>query len=315
MKHSILILIISILAVIGCSAQGKKNSIGPSQIKTEAELLDFYRQYSAFTDPGEYGYLYDNLPASLEELCRIIKSQYINPYELQMYEGQIPKERPNEIMKYPTVKLALEGLLSYDSSGLVQNRKPKDRLVLICRDNAILLASILKYRGIPARVRYGFAPYLMPDFHASHVICEVWNEKDKRWMLVDPSTNMIDFSRNQFDFSNDVWQKMQKKEIDPNCYGVPGRHTGLLPITMIVCGDLASILGTEYATYQFPSILSYAMQNNNQLTPEQIEMFNRISEHMKSLDADTISKLQEIYSDTPQIHFTETFNQNEKGRK
>jgi hypothetical protein len=315
MKHSILILIISILAVIGCSAQGKKNSIGPSQIKTEAELLDFYRQYSAFTDPGEYGYLYDNLPASLEELCRIIKSQYINPYELQRYEGQIPMERANEMMKYPTVQLALEGLLSYDSSGLVQDRKPEDRLVLICRDNAILLASILKHRGIPARVRYGFAPYLMPDFHASHVICEVWNEDDDRWMLVDPSTNRVDFSRDQFDFSNDIWQKMQGKEIDPNVYGVPGRHTGLLPITMIVCGDLASILGTEHATYQFPSILSDAMQNNNQLSTEYIKTLNRISKLMKSLDADHVSKLQKISDDTPQIQFTETFNSNEKGRK
>ena len=184
-KPSICVLLITVLATLGYGDQGNKtNTVAAGQIKTEAELLDFYRQYSSFTDPGEFAYLYDNLPATLEELCRIIKSQYINPYELPMYEGRIPKERSNEIMKYPTVQLALEGLLSYDSSGIVQDRKPEDRLVLICRDNAVLLASILKHRGIPARVRYGFAPYLMPDFHASHVICEVWNEKDNRWMRI-----------------------------------------------------------------------------------------------------------------------------------
>ena len=126
---------------------------------------------------------------------------------------------------------------------------------------------------------------------------------------------MADFSRDQFDFSNDVWQKMQKKEIDPNVYGVPGRYTGLITMTMIVCGDLASILGTEYATYQFPSILSEAMQNDNQLSSESIEILNRISEGMKSLDADNVPKLQEIYNNTPQIHFTGTFNQAEKGGK
>ena len=316
MKNSICVFIVSILAVIGCNAQeNQTNSIHAGQIRNEAELLDFYRQYSQFTDPGEYAYLYENMPDSLEALCRIIKSQYTNPYVLLMGGGQIPEERANDIMKYPTVKLALEGLLSCDSSGLAPDRKPEDRLFLICRDNAILLASILKSRGIPARVRYGFAPYLMPGFHSSHVICEVWNEKENRWMLVDPSTNMADFSRDQFDFSNDVWQKMQKKEIDPNVYGVPGRYTGLITMTMIVCGDLASILGTEYATYQFPSILSEAMQNDNQLSSESIEILNRISEGMKSLDADNVPKLQEIYNNTPQIHFTGTFNQAEKGGK
>jgi len=313
MKNSICVFIVSVLAVIGCSAQeNQTNSIHADQIRNEADLLDFYRQYSEFTDPGEYTYLYENLPDSLEGLCRIIKSQYINPYVLAMGGGQIPKERINDMMKYPTVKLALEGLLSYDSSGLVQDRKPEDRLFLICRDNAILLASILKYRGIPARVRYGFAPYLMPDFHASHVICEVWNEKDKRWMLVDPSTNMIDFSRDQFDFSNDVWLHLQNKEIDPDKYGVPGRYTGLVTMAMIICGDLASILGTEYATFQFPSILSYAFQNNNQLTAEHTETLNRISDLMKSLDADNLTKLQEIQNNTPDIQFTKTFNHVEK---
>src|SRR4030042_2423536 len=209
MKRLLFIIMIPIMTAVGCNAQQTKENE-----QNNNSLLNFYRQYSEYTDPGEYAYLYDNLPDSLPELCRIIKSQYIIPFELPAYEGQIPEERINDMMKYPTVKLALEGLLSYDSSGLVLDRKPEDRLVLICRDNAVLLASILKYRRIPARVRYGFAPYLRPGFHASHVICEVWNENENRWMLVDPSTNMIDFNRDQFEFSNDVWRKLKEKEID-----------------------------------------------------------------------------------------------------
>jgi hypothetical protein len=189
----------------------------------------------------------------------------------------------------------------------VKDRKLEHRLVLTCRDNAILLASILKYRGIPARVRYGHSSYLIPGFHASHVICEVWNEKDSRWMLVDPSTDMVDFSRDKFDFSNDDWLKMQQKEIDPNLYGSPGKGTGLVSIVGKVCIDLASILGTEYTIYQYPPILDYAFENNNQLTSEHIEILNRISELMKSLDADNLSKLREIYNNTPEIQITKSF--------
>jgi len=310
MKNSIIILILSILAAIGYGAQeNQTKSVVASQIKTEADLLDFYRQYSSFTDPGEYEYLYKNLPDSLQELCRLIRSQYINyGWELDKYRELIPQERWNESGKYPTVKSALEGLLSHDSRGLVKDRKPEDRLMLICRDNALLMVSMLKYRGIPARVRYGFAPYLIPGFHANHVICEVWNEKENRWMLVDPSADKIDFAREEFDFSYDVWLKMQKKEIDPQLYGMPGmnEYNGSPLMTSVICYDLASILGNEYPIGQYSPILDYVFQNK-QFTAEQVEILNRISELIKSLDANNISELQKIYNSTPEIQFTEKF--------
>jgi len=323
MKKSICVYIISVLAVIGCIGQeNPKKSVIASQIKNEADLLDFYSQYGTYTDPGEYAYLYEHLPDSLLGLCRLIRSQYINyGWELDNYRELIPKERWNESAKYPTVKSALEGLLSYDSRGLVKDRIPANRLMLICRDNALLLASILKYRGIPARVRYGFAPYLIPGFHSFHVICEVWNEKDKRWMLVDPSAGMVDFSREEFDFSYDVWVKMQHKEIDPALYGMMGKFTGLVPITLIVCTDLASLLGNEYPVGQYPPLFDDAVQNNNQFTAKQTEMINRICELMKSVDADNLSELQDIYNNTPQFQFTKSFdprtitNENDAGVK
>ena len=313
MKNTLFILMISILMEFGCAENSTPKPDG--QIlknkfnKDSISVLDFYRQYSSFTNPGEYGYVYKNLPDSLSELCSLIKSQFIHPYaELPQYREQIPKERWNyESLKYPTVNSILKGLLSYDSRGLVKDRKPEDRLVLGCREYAIVLASVLKYRGIPARARYGHATYIMPEFHVSHVICEVWNENDKRWMLVDPGLNMIDFSREKFDFSNEAWLQMQKKEIDPNLYGNPGQYSGLVSILAKVNGDLASLLGTEYTIYQYAPILDYAFQNKNQLTSRHIETLNRISELMKSIDADNLSKLQEIYDNTPEIQITKSF--------
>ena len=235
---------ISILTTIGCNAQ--QNTELTEQEQSNNSVLDFYRQCSEFTDPGDLAYLYDGLPDSLPVLCQLLKSQTIHPFaELRRYRDQIPEERTNEDQLYPTVRSMLEGLLSYDSSGLTRNRKPADRLLLGCRHNSILLASILKYRGIPARVRCGHVNYLRPGFNMSHTICEVWNNNDKRWMLVDPSTNMIDFSKEKFEFSNELWLKMQNKEIDPKQYGFPGRYTGLVSIIGKLRPDLASILGTE----------------------------------------------------------------------
>jgi sulfatase modifying factor 1 len=313
MKTSILTLIIIFYLIGYCYAQNNtKKSDVPLQKNTyeqaDSSLLNFYRQYSSFTDPGEYKYLYKNLPDSLPELCSLIRSQFINyGWELDMYREQIPKERWNESLKYPTVKSALEGLLSYDSSGLVKDRKPEDRLVLICRDNAILLASILKYRGIPARVRYGFAPPLIPGFHSNHVICEVWNKNDHRWMLVDPSADMVDFSYDNFDFSNDVWLKMQNKEIDPKLYGMVGQYTGLPMITAALCHDLSSILGTEYPHFHYAPIVEQTFINEGQLSEEQIRLLNRISNMMTSINTKSISELKDIYNNNSQIQITKSF--------
>jgi hypothetical protein len=293
---------ISILIATGCYAQ--KNTYE----QADNSVLDFYRQYSSFTDPGEYAYLYAYLPDSLPALCSLIKSQFIHPYgELNKYRELIPKERWNEMFSYPSVKSILEGLVSFNSSGLTKERKPEDRLVLGCQQNAILLASILKYRGIPARVRCGHVTYLIPDFHTSHTICEVWNEDENRWMLVDPSTDRIDFSPEKFDFSYDAWLQMQNGEIDPNQYGIPRRYSGFVSIVAKVNTDLASVLGTEYPINQYAPMLDYAFENNDQLTAELIETLNNISELMKSLDADNISELREIYSSTPEIQITKSF--------
>ena len=300
MKNTVLIFLIFILTISGCSPQQNVKFTGKESV------LGFYKQYSTFTDPGEYAYLYKNLPDSLPELCSLIKSQFIHPFtELPQYSELIPKERWNESVNYPTVKSILKGLISYDSRGIVKDRKPENKLVLGCHEYAIILASIMKYRGIPARVRCGHATYLVPGFHESHTICEVWNKNDKRWMLVDPSTNMIDFKRDKFDFSNDTWIQMQQGKIDPNLYGLPGIYTGVASIVGKISPDLAYLLGNEYPLNQYAPMLDFVFKNNK-LTKEQTEIVNRISELMKLLDATNLSKLQEIYDNTPQIQMTKT---------
>jgi hypothetical protein len=249
----------------------------------------------------------------LPGLCNLIKSQFIHPYaELPKYREQIPKERWGEMFRYPSVKSILKGLHSYDSLGIVKNRAPENRLILGCQQNAILLASIMKHRGIPARVRSGHANYIMPGFHISHTVCEVWNENEMRWMLVDPSMNMVDFSRDKFDFSNELWLKFQNQEIDPNLYGIPRRYTGLVSILGKVCTDLSSILGTEYPINQYAPILEGAFNENIQLSTDQIETLNEICELMKSIDSENLSKLQEIYNSNPDIQITKSFDHTSK---
>ncbi|MCA9735670.1 transglutaminase [candidate division KSB1 bacterium] len=218
--------------------------------------LTFYTTYGTYTDPGDYAYLYKSLPDSLTELCELLKCQFIHPVDIGPYRDVIPKNRYYEDDQFPTTEKLLAGLLALDERGLTFDRKPQNRLVVSCRYHALLLASILKYKGIPARLRYGYAPYLSrnKDLHIAHVICEVWNADEKRWMFVDPDRKMVDFPRDAFEPGSTVWLQLQNGESDkPEKYGVPGSW-GEANILGSVCHDFYAVLGQELLYWQQPPL-------------------------------------------------------------
>lgn len=269
-------------------------------------LPDFYLKYSKFTDPAKYAPLYKNLPAGLLELCHVIRTQFIHPFvELPRYRELFPKERWDESNKYQTVEQILRGLVKHDPRGLTLYRKPQHRLVLGCREYALLFASIMKSRGVPVRLRAGHSKIIHPILRLSHTVCEIWDKKKGDWLMVDPSLAKVDFPGEEFDFIHDAWQKMQKGELDIQLYGIPGRYSGFASIIGKIPHDLAMLLGVEYSMYQYASVLEDAFKNKK-LTEEQIATFNKVSELMKTVNSENLSKLQVIYNNTPFLQMTRT---------
>lgn len=138
----------------------------------------------------------------------------------------------------------LKALVARNPRGVTVEREPAERLVLSCRYYAMLLISILKHQGVPARVRVGFASYVHPasSRHFDHWIAEVWNEREGRWMFVDPDFKRIDFEG--FELAGEVWVRARRGEIDPEKYGF---HVwwGLAYVLSNVCHDLFSCLNHE----------------------------------------------------------------------
>lgn len=58
----------------------------------------YYREQSPITDPGEYGSLYDGLPADIPGLCRIVQALIIHYLDGERLFGYaVPEERLSEI--------------------------------------------------------------------------------------------------------------------------------------------------------------------------------------------------------------------------
>lgn len=267
-----------------------------AQQKAQQSILDFYCQQTKYTDPGEYVYLFENLPESIDELCDLIKCQLVHPADLPYYPGIFPSNRQQwEDEQYPGVKEILAGLLEYDSRGLVEDRKIENHLLISCRYHSILLASILRNRNIPVRLRWGFAPYIAPGsgYSIHHAICEVWNEQDQRWMFVDPDRNMVDFDREKFELGGDVWLQYLQGEIDPDKYG-GGGFWGREQILDMFIHDLPSVLGYEATYWEYPPLMENGEVDINNLEPEQIEILNEIALQLQKPD-ENLNELKSVY--------------------
>ncbi len=276
----------------------------PKNIKLEKveNTLDFYKNYSKYTNPGKYDYLFEKLSDSLQDLCELIKCQFIHPVDLEPYKNLIPENRHYEDRKFPSAEKLLAGLLALDTNGLSFERKPENRLVVTCRYHSILFASILKSRGIPVRLRYGFAPYLAPgtDLHISHAICEVWNEKTKRWMYVDPDRKMVDFPRGEFETGNEAWIKFRNGEIeDPNKYGVPDTW-GEIMILGTIYQDFLCVLGYEPLYWEYP-VSQFLSNNISTVDPQRLKVLDEIANLMNNPDKN-LNELIEIYKENKFLH-------------
>lgn len=59
--------------------------------------LKYYTEQSAMTDPGEYGWMLDDLPCDVEGLCRVVQGLVFHYREGWMFGYSIPEERLPEI--------------------------------------------------------------------------------------------------------------------------------------------------------------------------------------------------------------------------
>jgi len=179
---------------------------------------DFYLSQSSRTDPGELAFLFESLPRDNDALCGLIKKQFIHPAEIGQYRDVLAEERYFEDTTYQSVSAMLSGLLKYDSRGLTMERDPQDRLVVACLHHSLLFASVLRERGVPVRIRFGFAPYIGrmfgKDLNVAHVVCEVWDDEKSGWIYVDPDRHMVGFPSEDFICGSEAWQKLRQHDID-----------------------------------------------------------------------------------------------------
>jgi len=131
-----------------------------------------------------------------------------------------------------TMEKRLARTLELDPRSLTEPRHLEKKQIGNCRDHSLLLVSILRHQGIPARARCGFAAYFMPNHFEDHWVVEYWNAKQNCWVMVDAQLDklqqdalkvnfdVLDVPRDQFIVGGKAWQMCRTGEQDPNKFGI-----------------------------------------------------------------------------------------------
>lgn len=269
---------------------------------------EHYLRQTSYTDPLEYSYLYEGIPNNITDICNLVNQQLIHPAKLGQYPDVIPNESEIWNNEPKSVSEILKILIERDKGGIYSDKAPKDRVIVTCRGFTLLLVSILRFKGIPARARAGFAPYIMNNgVNIDHWICEYWDDTRNQWILLDADFLKIDIPKEEFKYVANVYLDALEGRINPLDYGWE-ESWGMAYIISYLNIDLLFILYeepwyipktklTEALNWEHKSEFISAVKNLNN---KDIELIKTIAELLSEPDNNFIA-LKEIIAQNNQL--------------
>jgi len=279
-------------------------------VKGNPRTLDFYVHHSLITNLGKYSHTFDDLPHDIQSLVSIIQGLVVSlPWE-DAYGLDIREERQKEIY-LRTVPEMLKRIFELDSSSLTVKRPPEKRKVGLCRDFAVLLVSMLRHQGVPARPRVGFAGYYRAETprYWDHRIAEYWNDRLNRWVLVDAMTEKpilerlrfkidpLDINSNsQFLLAGDVWRRCRAGKAKPLEFGDSPDDLGMSPIRYALLHDFDYLNKNELVGFDaWHELIS---KPEEEVTKQDKNLLDEIAEMTCHVDSQ-LKALRNLYQKTP----------------
>jgi hypothetical protein len=206
--------------------------------------IDKWTDHSPMSDPADHAAVIAALPSDISALNGIIQGVLIHTECLAAYG--LDDAGPLSRATLPVAD-RLDAIFESDARHLLIPRPPGKRAVGTCRDFALMLCSFLRSKGVPARVRCGFANYFSSPWE-DHWVCEYWDERAQRWSLSDPQIDGLhkdrfriefdpkDVPRHAFVTAGEAWLDCRGAKADPDHFG-QGKITGLWFIKVNVLRD------------------------------------------------------------------------------
>jgi hypothetical protein len=273
---------------------------------------NFFTQQGPLSNPGDYAHLYAGLPTDVGDLCKIVQGTTIHIFWAERYGYPLSPERQAEV-QLRTMPRRLARMIELDPSPLTQARPLEHKLVGNCRDFSLMLASILRHQGVPARARCGFGAYFMPNHYEDHWVCEYWNADQNRWVLVDAQLdpfqceqmhvpfNPLDVPRDQFIVGGKAWQMCRSGQADPDQFGIFDMH-GLGFVRGDFIRDVASLNKVELLPWDCWGIIETP---DDALSADDLTFLDQLAA-LTSADVPNFDAVRTLYESDPRLHVNGT---------
>lgn len=199
------------------------------------DTFAFFAAPGPITNPGPHApavqALTNQVGPDVTALTTTVQGLLLHIFWAERYGVSLSADRKGEVqLRLVTDQLAR--LLALDPRPLAEARPLERRLVGNCRDFAVLLTSLLRHAGLPARARCGFGRYFTPGRYEDHWVCEYWRASQRRCVLVDAqldklqrealaiSFDPLDVPRDQFLVGGLGWQLCRSGQADPETFGI-----------------------------------------------------------------------------------------------
>jgi len=287
-------------------------------MKLSKNILDHYREFSTFTNPGCYRDLLKSLPNDISELGNLVCHQIIHSLTLkQGNTGANADKRYGDMDKFPWWRLRCEDdvlmttaamvaeLLRLDSRGFVRDRAVENKIVVTCRYIAVLMASILKSKGIPCRVRSGFNSYSFPDKSADHWINQYWSTEESRWINFDADGffdnlgfDQFDIPKEKFDWAADSWLNIREGKEDADRFVFADGDRGLRVVIRAIFYDYHCLMNNEISYLFQPSYVIFYQGEDKfgKLTEKDFREIDDLARLMLDPD-ENFEKLQKVWQE------------------
>jgi hypothetical protein len=155
-----------------------------------------------------------------------------------LYGCDLSAERQNE-SHIRRMEKRLDRIMALAERPLTVARGPDHRIAGRCSSFTLMLVSMLRANGVPARLRCGFAAYFNPPRFEDHWVCEYWDAARRRWVLADAQLDVVwcekmwiafdpaDVPLAQFLTAAEAWRRCRRGEADPAPFGIDSRARSL----------------------------------------------------------------------------------------
>jgi hypothetical protein len=229
--------------------------------QSDGSLPDRQRwlRQTRMTDPAQPAFLLDELPADPAGLCRVVQGVLIHLEWAGAY-GLSASEIVGASRETLSLSQRLVRLAELDAQSLLVRRQPRLRSPGTCRDYALMLCGLLRYQGVPARVRCGFAAYFKNERWEDHWICESWQPAEQRWRGIDAQLDdvlaerlgiafdPVDIPPDAFLSGGEAWLRCRSGQDDASIFG-HGATSGMWFIRVNVMRDHYVLNGAEVSAW------------------------------------------------------------------